>query len=101
MLVYPTLIKGNSCFPMRIQNIFLMHIFRDILKEYKAHFVALNVDVYNLGSQIYFRVTVTLCTSSCTVELPITSIFLRLGWLMENMKSCYLRYEVSGDQCCG
>ena len=73
----------------------------DVLKEHKDEFVALNVDVYDLGSHCTQKGDDALCASGCTVAPSITSTCLRAGWLMGNMKSRYLQYEVSGDKCFG
>ena len=77
-----------------------MHIFCNVLKEHNDDFVALNVDVYVLGYHSTCKGNATLCVSGFTVEPPNTSICLREGWYMVNVKSCYLQYEVAGDQFC-
>ena len=69
-----------------------MRIFCYVLKEYKDGFVALNVDVYELVSHITRKISTTFCVSGCIVAPTITTILLRAGWSMGNMKSRYLRY---------
>ena len=77
-----------------------MHIFSYVLKEYKDYFVALNVDVSDLGSHGTCKGAVTFCASGCKLAPPVTSICLVVGCSMLNMNSCYLWYEVAGDQLC-
>ena len=83
--------KGDCClFPGYSQYNCFMHIFCDVLKEHKDEFVALSVDVSDLGSHSSHIGAATLCASSCTVAPSISSISLCAGWLVENVKSLYL-----------
>ena len=55
----------------------------------------------DLGYNSTHKGDVILCVSSCTVAPTITYICFRARLLMINVKSCYLQYEVAGDQFCG
>ena len=56
---------------------FFMSVFNDALKEHKKEIFALNVDVYQLGSNIDRKGADTLCESGFKLEHTITSICLR------------------------
>ena len=67
----------------------------------KDIFIELNVNISDLNFHFSYKGAVTFCVSGCTVAPPITYNFLCTGCSVGNVKSCYLRYEVSGDQVCG
>ena len=54
--------------------------------------------MYDLGYYSAHKGTDTLCEYGFTMSPPITYICLCAGWLMGNVRSRYLRYEVAGDQ---
>ena len=75
--------------------------FYDVLKENKHEFITLNVNFAGLGFHSSHKGAGKLYASGGTVAPPITSVCLHAGWLMGNVKSCYLIYKVSGDQFFG
>ena len=60
-------------------------------------FILLNIHVFYLGSNSQCNFLTTLCESSYTVALPIPSVFLSSGLLMENIKIRYYCHEVPFD----
>ena len=75
-------------------------IITDLVKENEDKFIALNVNIYNLGSHSVPKGAAALCISGFTVAPPTTNIFLRKVFLIVNLKIFYLQYEVSGDKFC-
>ena len=101
MLMYPDWLKGEChLFPRESQFLHLMICFCGELKENEDKFIALNVNIYNLGSHFAPKDAAALCISGFTVAPPTTNIFLRKVFLIVNLKIFYLQYEVSGDKFC-
>lgn len=98
----PCLLKGDCrIFLGDNQYHRFMKVFRNVLNHHREEFVEIGVNVDVLGSHSARKGAATLCSSGCTVAPPITSICLRAGWSMGNVKMRYLRHEVAGDQFCG
>ena len=78
-------------------------IFCGTLKENNDEFIELNVNVSELGYHSAQKGTSALCVSGKTVAPTITSISLCKLWLIVNLKSFYLWYEVCylGDEYFG
>ena len=98
MLAYPNLLRGGSfLFSVESQYNHFKIIICGVLKVNKDEFIILYVNVSGPGSHSSRKVAAILCTYGFTVSPPITSIFLHAGWSMVNVKSLYLRYELSSD----
>ena len=75
--------------------------FRRILETNEAIFVAMGVDIDELGSHSVRKGSASRCSTGCTVSPPMASICLRAGWSMGPVKERYIHYEKAGDQFVG
>ena len=88
-----------SFFYRRVTMYFLWELI-EVLKEDTDEFIALNIDVSDLESQSACKYSDVLCIYGGTVEPKSTYICLYTGWLIWNMKTCYMWYEVASDKFC-
>ena len=72
--------------------------FHRVIEDNIDDFKYLGVQEHTLGSHSCRKGGITLLSTGCTASPPMTSICLRAGWSMGNMKDRYIHYEKEGDQ---
>ena len=88
--MYPAWLEGGChLFPGESQYNHFTIIF-EMLKENKDEFISMNVNFSDLGSHSARKGAAIFGLCGCIVAPPITSICLCIGWLIGNVKSCYL-----------